>query len=361
MITVAVLGSDRRSEKNLRLGAKVGLAACGIINLDFFRLQYSPFCIHPRSTTLQVLILDYVIALYPLILILVTYVCVKLHDHSIFVVHLWSPFYKCFIKIRKEWNITESLIEVFATFFLLSYVKILNTSLQLLTPQYLYDQQGDILPQLYLKADGTVEYFRQHHLPYALVALVIVLFFNILPMVLLFLYPCRCFQRCLNAFDIRRQALHTFVEAFQGSFQYHPRDYRYFAALYLLIRFINLLLLSFLDGVWYFSAAGIIMFLSAIIVGTVKPHRFSLHTYIDVLMFTCLGAVFCCCTNIDFTHELSTFDVQTLYGLTMGVAITVFSLYGVFLLVKRVLPNRIIQPIHDVCEKLWNRIQGVET
>ena len=40
----------------------------GMWNLDFFRSIYTPFCLHPSLTTLQVLTLDYIIAAYPLVL-----------------------------------------------------------------------------------------------------------------------------------------------------------------------------------------------------------------------------------------------------------------------------------------------------
>ena len=38
----------------------------GVWNLDFFRGIYPPFCLHPKLSMLQILMLDYVIGLYPL-------------------------------------------------------------------------------------------------------------------------------------------------------------------------------------------------------------------------------------------------------------------------------------------------------
>ena len=133
----------------------------GVWNLDFFRRIYPPFCLHPKLSMLQILMLDYVIAVYPLILVIavyplilviavyplilviITYICVKLHNRYSLVVQLWSPFYKCFALIRNEWDITRSLVGAFATFILLSYVKILNVSFQILTPNTLYDIKGN--------------------------------------------------------------------------------------------------------------------------------------------------------------------------------------------------------------------------
>ena len=44
------------------------LSVYGVWNLDFFRTMYTLFCLHPDLTSLQVLILDYAVAVYPLFL-----------------------------------------------------------------------------------------------------------------------------------------------------------------------------------------------------------------------------------------------------------------------------------------------------
>ena len=80
----------------LRYFSLATLTIYGIWNLDFFRLVYKPFCLHPHITTLQILVLDYVVAVYPLLLIFITSVCIYLHDNYRIEVLLWSPFHRCF-------------------------------------------------------------------------------------------------------------------------------------------------------------------------------------------------------------------------------------------------------------------------
>ena len=127
-------------------------------NLDFFRPLYTPFCIHPDMTTLQVLALDYLVAVYPLFLIFLTYTAVLLHDRYSIVVKIWRPAYRVFSCIRREWNIRGSLIQAFATFMVLSYVKILNVSFSLLIPVHLKDVDGEIINETYLKSDAELVY-----------------------------------------------------------------------------------------------------------------------------------------------------------------------------------------------------------
>ena len=210
-----------------------------IWNLDFFRLVYPPFCLHPSATTLQVLSLDYIIAAYPLVLIILTYILVTLHYYNCrIVVCLWRPFFRCYIHFRRQCDIRNSLVDVFATFLLLSYVKFLSVSFDILTPSFVWNMTWTRQPTV-LYYDGSVEYFSREHLPYAVLAIIVLLVFTFLPIALLCLYPCRCFQRFLNVSHLRCQGLHTFMDAFQGCYKdgtNGTRDCRLFAAGYLITR-----------------------------------------------------------------------------------------------------------------------------
>ena len=210
-----------------------------IWNLDFFRLVYTPFCLHPNTSTLKMLSLDYIIAAYPLALIILTYTLVRLHYHNCtLVVWLWRPFIGCFARCRRQWDIQNSLVDAFATFLLLSYVKFLSASFDILMPTFSWDIESTVQP-LVVYYDGTIAYFGKEHLPYALLALAVLLVFTFCPILLLCLYPCRCFQRFLNRYHLSSQTLHTFMDTFQGGFKDGTngnRDCRYFAAVYLIVR-----------------------------------------------------------------------------------------------------------------------------
>ena len=211
-----------------------------IWNLGFLRLVYTPFCLHPHTQTLHTLALDYFIAVYPLLLIGLSYLLVLLYDCNIrIIVWLLKPFVSFFIKFRRVWSIKSSLVDAFATFLLLSYVKILSVSVDLLMPVLLYNQMGHTLPQLYLFNQGNVAFLGSHHLPYACLALFFLLTFTLLPMLLLFLYPCSCFQVCLNRTGCSCQSLHIFMDTFQGHYKNGTngtRDLRFFSGLNLLLR-----------------------------------------------------------------------------------------------------------------------------
>ena len=257
-----------------------------IWNLDFFRMAYSPFCLHPNASTLQILSLDYIIAAYPLALIILTYTLVTLHYHNCrLVVCLWKPFLKCCIHFRRQWNIQTSLVDAFATFLLLSYVKFLSVSFDILTPTFMYNKMGRHIATV-LYYDGHVQYFDTEHLPFALLAITVLLVFTFLPILLLCLYPCRWFQKLLNSYHLRSQALHTFMDAFQGCYKdgtNGTRDCRYFAAIYLIAR-----VAVYLSMMYSLTANNSILVGSLVIVIVLlsgfSPYKEKLCNHLDIFL-----------------------------------------------------------------------------
>ena len=219
-------------------------ALYGVWNLDFFRTHIPYICL--EVNTLQTLALDYAIACYPLLLIVVFYVLIELHAHNFrLLVYLWKPFRRFFICFRKQWNIKTSVIEVFATFLFLSNVKFLSVSFDL-APTEICNINGSLLG-IFLWYDASIAYFGKEHLPYGILALLLSLIFVIFPIVLVIVYPMRCFQRCLGCCGLKCHALNIFMDAFQGCYKDGinvTRDCRYFGALYLIVRIISFFVLS---------------------------------------------------------------------------------------------------------------------
>ena len=79
------------------IGIKLLIAVYSMWNLDFFRSLYRPFCIHPKMSILHVLALDYLVGVYPLFLIFLTYIAVTSHDRYPQVVKIWRPVYRVFM------------------------------------------------------------------------------------------------------------------------------------------------------------------------------------------------------------------------------------------------------------------------
>ena len=258
-----------------RLVGGVLITLYSIWSLDFFRILYPDICL--KITTLQALFLEYSVAMYPPLLILFTYVASKLHSQGFrVVIWAWKPFQLCLIKVRKKWDINTSMIDVFATFLLLSYHKLLSVNFDLLLFVIPLNSTGDTVGT-YLYYDASYEYFGRKHLPYGLVALVIFICFNILPFLLLLLYPMTWFQRCLNHFKLSHLALHTFVDAFSGCYkdgtEPETRDYRYFAAFFLLLRILLYIAYEATLNIYFYGLCALLLGIYAIAVIIAKPYK----------------------------------------------------------------------------------------
>ena len=274
-----------------------------IWNLDFFRGLYSPFCLHQNTSTLYVLSLDYIKAIYPLILIIITYTLVRLHYNNWrLVVWLWKPFISCFARCRRQWDIQNSLVDAFATFLLLSYVKFLSVSFDLLTPTIVWDSKAKA-QDIALYYDGAVDYIE--HLPYMLLALAILLVFTFLPILLLCLYPCRCFQRLLNRLHWHSQTLHYFMDTFQGCFKDGTdgsKDCRYFAAFYLIVRIVVYLGFMVTNIVFSTIIQTATLLLLIVLLSCFQPYKKNICNKVDILFL----AILCLAINADWdVHDIS--------------------------------------------------------
>ena len=262
------------------IAVRILLAIYGFWNLDFFRTLIPHICL--KVDTLQALASDYSIAFYPLALIIITYVLIELHAHNCrFILWIWKPFHRCFARFRQHADIRTSIIDAFATFLLLSNIKLLSVSFDLLVPTYVYNMNKSVVG-IYLYYDGSIEYFGKKHLPYAILALFVVLIFIIFPILLLLLYPMRCFQQCLGHCRVRWHALHIFIDAFQGCYKdgtNGTRDCRYFAAMYLLARLVLISLFAVTNSVAYHATALFVLIGVPMLLAIFQPYNAEFRSY----------------------------------------------------------------------------------
>ena len=280
-VRILLVAIYHNSSPGASIAVQTLAAIYGVWNLDFFR-TFITHSICLKVNTLQALALDYSIAFYPLALIVTTYVIIELHDYNFrFIVCIWRPFHRCFARFRQQWDIRTSIIDAFATFLLLSNIKLLSVSFDLLIPTYVYNMNGSVVG-IYLYYDASIDYFGKKHLPYAILALFVVLLFIIFPMLLLLLYPMRCCQRCLGHCRMRWHALHIFIDAFQGCFKDETngtRDCRYFAAVYLLMRLLLFFLFAFTLNAAFYAVTILALIGIAMLIIIVQPYKAKFSSY----------------------------------------------------------------------------------
>ena len=345
---------------------KVMLAFCGFWNLDFFRPIIHPFCISPNMKSLHAFALEYIEAFYPLTLIVITYICIKMHDHSFRpVVLLWKPFRRCFVYFRRHCDPEGSIINAFATFFLLSFTKILFVSFNLLyavRPQLVNRNGTQLNSNLVMYYDSTVECFSKEHLPFAVISICVGLVFIAFPTFLLILYPTRVFRKCITCCGFRRwHALHTFMEAFQGQYKdgtNGTRDFRIVSALYLIFRIA--VLLEYLCGShdrgnhahgWLTTAVALAS--TSLFFAIVRPYKVIYLNAIDSLLLTflCIQSLLCLfmiyLPKQRYSHAIG---VSALLG--VGIPHAVLMLYVLYFILKKL---RTLQYLNRKCRCLLGR------
>ena len=273
------------------IGAALG-TIYGIWNLDFFRIIYKPLCLYPNMTTLQVMSLDYMIAAYPLVLIIVMYVMIDLHSHGWKpVVFLWKPFRYCFSCFRDQLNIKTSLIDAFGTFFTMSYVKFLSTTVDLLATARVWLYNGQVSYRLYY--DGTMELFRGKHNPYAFAALVFGLVCNVIPLILILLYSFRHTHRLLNCLPLSVQtALFPFMDNILGCYNdgtNGTRNCRYFGVVYHLALFFIMIAFVCIQTVYTLGVIAFICILIGMMVAVIRPYKSSVYNTVDIVLILSFG------------------------------------------------------------------------
>ena len=323
---------------SVKYGEAAYISLFSIWNFDMFRLFYAPFCLHPRMTVLQALALDYLIAIYPLALLLIIFVLISLHNRNFaIVVSAWKPINAILRPFIANLNIQASLVESFATLFFLSAMKVQSVTLDLLSPTPLYYVNGTTSNKLYLLLAGDVEYFGNKHLPYAILALSFLLLFTILPALLLFLYPYRFFQQFLNRTNCNFLSLWIFMNAFQGNYN------RFFSGIFFLTRFIIVASIVLLSSIFSLVVTGTIITMLGFSVAILHPQRMRAHYILDCFVLMMLSLFFL--NTIGFFSSVQSYITSTMSQVfsfitfvTPLVYITCLVLY--WIIVKNRIPQR---------------------
>ena len=256
---------------------KIFMVFYSVWNLDILKGVYPEICLD--VSTLTILSLEYIVALYPLALVVVSYILITLHDRNYRVVVLiWKPFRCIFTFFRRNWDIRSTVIDTYASFFQLSFLKIVGISCDLLLPiiDRKINQSGRTVSYV-MYYDGSVEFLSHEHLQYAIPAFLLLLVFCIIPTLLLLLYPFRCFQVLLSTLRLRSQMLQTVMDSFQGYYkdgiEKGTRDCRWFSVVPLLVCYIFIIGNNDMRNAIFYPSASAVTALVTILIAVVQPYK----------------------------------------------------------------------------------------
>ena len=278
---------------NLSMYVKIIDALYGVFHLEFFHLLLPPFCISSRLKPIHVASFGYISLFYPLLLIFLTWVFVELHGRNFRpLVWLWRPFHRCFVRLRRGWDTKSDIVDVFTTFIFLSYSTVMHQTLQMIGSEALVtiDASGIRTILLIPSVDQSLTYSHVQYYLLAAPSLIISVVFNILPPLLLILYPLKAFRSYLSKCHLNYITVNIFIEKIHGCYRNGldgGRDMRSFSGLYFLLQLLVCIAEAFAKVTEYFQPfflSGILYSFTALIIALAKPYKKPYMTCLDTLI-----------------------------------------------------------------------------
>ena len=195
----------------------------------------------------------------------------------------------------------------------------MTTDLLVPTQIYQLDSNRSVFGLYY---SPSVIYFGHDHLPYAILAIVILTLFVSIPTIILVLYPFQFFQTFLSFFPLNWHFLHAFVDSFQGCYKdgTEPGTYdcRWFSALTLLMRPLYFIIFGMTLSMMFFVYALIILLIFLIAMINIQPFKITVR-------YPSTDSIFCVFLSLSYVAALGRDMASTekyFYNTTMtGIAI----------------------------------------
>ena len=148
-----------------------------------------------------------------------------------------------------------------------------------------------------LATDNGIKTSSSRYAMNAIIAGILFTLFNLLPMLLLALYPVGIFRRMLSKCKLDRAGLMIFMEKFQSCYKDGldgGRDMRSFASLYFVLRVIVVIAPKTIDDifvckVWF--PRGILLMIATVLVALCRPYKKTYMTISDTLLLSYLSVV----------------------------------------------------------------------
>ena len=246
-----------------------------MLNLEFFNHDKLSFCLLKGATSLNIIAVKYITIAYSLLLILV-------------VVFLWN---KCCTRVRVCGHRTSKIAAVhgLSSFLVLCYSQCTKVSLLLLTPATVFQKSSRYYKRVVFY-DGLMDFFKGKHLAYAIPVIMLAFPLIVIPPFLLLAYPL-----CYKVFALLHiqesmflkivckiiplERFRPFFDSFQSSFK---DEYRCFAGLYFIYRFLTLLSFAGVPSLTTFYTVVQIQFILMLLLHTwIQPYKKKWHNRLD--------------------------------------------------------------------------------
>ena len=294
-----VLPLDTITSNNTKILKLLYQLPYDVWNLKFFSILFPPYCLSSNIGWYGLTALNYIIAFYPLFLIILFSVIVRLYDYGFCPISwLCQPLHRCLIWMRRKWEFRQSVITAFATFLILSYTKFMLTSLRIITPTSLYNASGSAVVSGLPYFNGNTHFTTPGMIGLYIIALTVLFIFGIIlpsilmaPSILQWLYKKTkrdCFSNCLPW-----GRMQEFLQQFHGCYKdgiNNRFDCRWFSGFFLLLRVIFFCLYSYSPNEFYqYLYQAITCLLTMFLIASLRPFKKNSDNVLNTGIFCLLG------------------------------------------------------------------------
>ena len=239
----------------------------------------------------------------------------------------------------------------------LSYTKLIFTSINMLAYTVIYDSDStswfgiEVVPFF----NPTIPCAHGEHTWLFLLS-IIVMIFAAIPTILLFVYPCKCFQKCIRIWRHRWLPLHTFMDIFQGCYKNGTngtRDLRYFSGLYLICRIP--IIVSLLGGVVTAAVISIAVYtILAILVAYLRPYGKNRYNILDIILFLLLITLHVTVLGGGLYHAIEPRSEVTFKPFinVVNILYIIPLLYATVMFLYILLPTKVRAELHKITENI---------
>lgn len=343
---------------------KIILTMYGIFNLDFLRQVIPPFCVSENINGLHSIAMQYLAVLYLLVLTLSVFVVREMHYRGCGVtMWLWKNLFIRLIRVKQNWTFRMTLADSLATFLLLSYTRLMLISFNLLYPVPVFNEYGAVAKRT-LNFQQDISYLSKEHLPFAFLAITVLILLVVLPPLVFLVYPMKCCQRSCIQYPCNKAGLTQFVEIFQGCFKdgtENTRDFRWFSIFYFALRFA--MFVTHMIGYGgrpktSFLLPAIVLLGASLTILLLRPYKRNLYNAVDGVMLAC-SSVMCFLQSVMVliadTTEGKVLQITIQIGFFLPLLFLLF--YSVYLCVSFGRSKlKLSRESSDSCESLPDRL-----
>jgi hypothetical protein len=271
----------------------------GIFNLEFFEtfIPSKYLCLGTGLNVLDILLLDYIVAFFPLLMIVAVMFVYKVRNCCSRCVRR-GLVRSGYVQLRfRIGSVSDALLPAFASFVLLSYTKFSLTSSYISVTQKLYDAGGNAVgrDRVYYAGHYSVDDMK-YVLFYQIPSILIFLTFVAIPPLLLLDYPLKFCEKWIFRklpwlkYRYPQDKIHIILDTFQGCYK---NKWRCFAGLYFIFRLVINVTYIYSNTLLQFALQGIYCMVFSLLVAYFKPYKkeFHLFNYVDSIIFLNLGII----------------------------------------------------------------------